>query len=253
MPEVNATPNVDANQTPDPSTQDPQVVETPAQQTPDAGQPDADENTGGQVPITALHEERDKRQATQAKLEAITRQFGITFDADGSPIMPQQQQQQPVESDTHVNSFVAELEKTWEDDPRKAVQMEINAALTWYDNVSAQVDNQIENARSTHKDFNTYAADVSKYIRMLPPAQRSTPGIVENAYWLVKGQKIDTVIASNQQQQQQRIQQAGAASGMGGGTMSGQSSVPNQLTAEQKAVADAMGLTPEAYAAGVKK
>jgi len=260
MPEPTVTPNVDVEVTPEPSTQAPAGGDnTPAQETSPAT-PDVEiiEETPEpkEVPITALHEERDKRQALQTKLDNLSRSMGVTYDVDGQPVLPNQvpNQNQAVTPDTNVNSFATELEKTWEEDPRKAVQMEINAALTWYDGVSAGVDSQMESARSTHKDFNLYSEDVSKYIRMLPPGQRNQQGIIENAYWLVKGQKVDTVLAANQQANTQRIQVAGAATGMGGGTSSSTAAGGTvRLTAEQVRVSEAMNMTPQEYAAGMKK
>lgn len=267
MPEPTIDPNVVVKPESEPTTQTPPAEGTPAVQVtsepaPNTGAQETppvttEETEAKEVPITALHEERDKRQAAQAKLDLITQSLGLTFDANGQPILPQQQQQQAVTPDTNINQsqFAQELEKMWEEDPRKAVQMEMNAALTWYDSVSAGVEDQREEAREKHKDYTTYAKKVNTYIRRLPPAQRSQPGIVEMAYWLVKGQDIDGVLANQQQQQAIRVAAAGAATGMPTGTASGSAAPAGAivLTPDQVRIAEAMNLTPEAYAAGMVK
>ena len=270
MPEqtVVVEPNVIVEPSSEPITQTPPAGETPAVQvTPEPeAKPGAQETPPvitepvtdpepepKEVPITALHEEREKRQALQAKLDQLSKAMNVTYDINGQPIMPNQaQQQQAVTPDTNVTPFTQELEKAWDDEPRKAVQMEINAALTWYDGINAGVDSQMESARGKHKDFNLYSQDVSKYIRMLPPGQRNQEGIIENAYWLVKGQKVDGILATNQQVTTQKVQTAGAASGMGAGTLSGASTVGVSLTPQQVKVAEAMNMTPAQYAAGIR-
>jgi len=259
MPEPTVTPNADEQQTTDPSAQSVPVDDTTAQETSapvnaDAQEtpPETTETEPKEVPITALHEERDKRQALQAKLDLLTQSLNVTFDAYGNPIVPQQQTVTP---DTNVqqSQFAQELDKMWEEDPRKAVQMEMNAALTWYDGVSASVEDQREEARDKHKDYGTYAKSVNTYIRRLPPAQRSQPGIVEMAYWLVKGQNIDGVLANQAAQNTVRVSAAGQATGMGAGTASGSAAPAGriQLTPDQMKVAEAMNLTPEQYAGGI--
>ena len=259
MPDPTVDPNVDVKPESEPSTQTPSAEGQPAAQAPsEPAKSDAQVGTPpaqtDHVPITALHEERDKRQSLQAKLDQLTRALGVTYDQEGNPVVPQAQQHQPT-ADTNVTAFQQELEKAWDEDPRKGVQMEINAAITWYDGVSAAVDEQMEDARGKHADFNTYSRDVARYVRQLPPAQRGNSGIVEMAYWLVKGQQVDKVTAANQAQAQLRVQNAGAATPMGAGTSSVATTPADQvqLTDEQRAAADAMGLSPEDYAAGIKR
>jgi len=252
-------PNVVVNPSSEPTTQTPPVVDTTVQAPSEPVISDASGDTPANVstvPITALHEERDKRQALQAKFDRLS-QMGVTFDAYGSPVLPRAQApQQTVDSGTNVvnNTYAQELDKTWEEDPRKAVQMEINAAMTYFDSVGSAVEMQMEEVRSKYKDYANYSKDVTGYIRRMPFAQRSNPGVVEMAYWLVKGQNADTVVANQVQANNSRAFAAGQATGMGTGAGSAPATPAGTvtLTPQQVAVAEAMNLTPAQYASAMK-
>jgi hypothetical protein len=201
------------------------------------------------VPIQALHEERSRRQALEAErqqLQALVQQYQQPM---------QMQMQQPME-----NPVQKELEQLWDTDPRKAVQAEIMLAMDWRDKMDAGIDYQAEQLSKKYPDFANYRTSVQAYVRNLPLDQRTRPGIIESAYFLAKGQNADTLV---QQQKDELFRQfqSGQLSAQGvsmpaAGAMS-QPQVPQgnsiTLTAEQIAVAGAMGLTPEQYASAMPR
>jgi hypothetical protein len=204
------------------------------------------------VPITALHEEREKRQALQAELEAMRRVAGqnVLYDINGNPVYqqpPQQQQSDPMK----------EIEKLWETDPRRAVQAEIYTAMSWRDRQDAIVDQQENQLSTKFADFNNYRNEVRSYIRSLPIEQRSNPGVVELAYYVVKGQKVDNIMARTRQDIEaeylKKIQAGEFAAGLPAGGFS--QPVVQQgvtLTPEQMKAADAMGMSHVDYAKNIK-
>jgi hypothetical protein len=202
----------------------------------------------GAVPLAALQEERDRRQSLQAELESLKAQVSKLQQ----PVQQQYQQPQQQQIDTR-----AELDKMWETDPRKAVQWEIMLAAQWQDNVNTQVDAEADNLASKHKDFNNFRGEAMRYVRSLPIEQRARPGIVEMAYMLARGQGVDQIIEQQRLQLQQQFQQNPAMfqmpTGAGGTPPPSNQPAPGVLTDEQVKVAAAMGLTPEKYAAGIRK
>lgn len=214
----------------------PAVSGTPAPAAPQAG---------GMVPLAALQEERERRQSLQAEIDQLKSRVS-TMQA------PQQQyQQQPQAPVDHT----AELNRLWETDPRRAVQVEIMMAAQWQDNINAQVDGEAEALAQKYKDFNNFRGETMRYIRSLPLEQRARPGIVEMAYTLARGQSVDQIIEQQRQQLQQQFMQNPAMFQMPAGT--GATPPPTQqntgLTDEQINVARMMKLTPEAYAAGIRQ
>jgi len=212
-----------------------------------AGASPAPAQEGTTVPITALHEEREKRQQLQAQVEAMKRIMGnnVLFDSQGNPVMQQQQQQQ------QVQPFQQELEKLWETDPRKAVQAEIYQAMAWRDHVDAQVEQQAGEVSVKNTDFNNFRPEVMTYLRTLPIEQRSRPGMVEAAYYFIKGQKMDNIVARTKQEWEaeylRRMQAGEFASALPSGAFS-QPPAPQgtiTLTEDQKKAASAMRI-PEA-------
>lgn len=217
-------------------------------------QPDGNQGADKTVPLAALHEERQRRQELQAELDVLKQIAGdnVLFDINGRPV-PQSQQQQQVspQGDTQVN---AELEKLWESDPRKAVQVEIMAAMSWRDNMETQVDNQVLAAGSKYQDFNEYEGTVRQYIRSLPLEQRSKPGVVDLAYFVVKGQNANNAVERARQEMMRKLQAGNQVQGLQPGARSAPPQPKGaQLTDEQMRVADAMGLTPEQYMSAMKK
>jgi hypothetical protein len=198
------------------------------------------------VPITALHEERDKRQSVQAQLDQIKTLLGdkVTFDSAGIPTLVEAPPAQPADN----ANYQAQLDKLWEEDPRKAVQAELQMAIDWYDNVNAQVDLQEDAVRKAHPDFDTFRSDVRMYIRKLPPAQRSRQGIVEMAYMVVKGQQVDKIVEDRNKELIRKLQAGESIQGLAGtystpATPAG----PHAITEDEKKVAAAMNMTPEDY------
>jgi hypothetical protein len=212
-------------------------------------QPDNEQKT---VPITALHEEREKRQALQAQLDALKATVGtqVHYDAYGNPI--------PVQAAPQVsqqNDVARQLDTLWETDPRKAMQTELQLAVQWYDSVNMQLDTQENEAIKKFPDYMNYRSEVKTYLNRLPLNQRSTPRIVETAYFAVKGQYVDRIIAENQTKLLDKIKRGEQIQGLGAAGTSSVSNVPKgtQLTPEQKSVAAAMGLTEDDYIKHMKK
>lgn len=220
----------------------------PASQTPGApATPPAEENKT--VPISALHEEREKRQQLQAELEALRKVAGqnVLFDINGNPVQVQQHQQQPQQD------YRQEIEKAWETDPKKAVQMEIFTAMAWRDQQEARIDAQEADIARKYPDFNVYRPEVRQYLRTVPLEQRANPGVVEMAYYVVRGQKVDSIIAKTREGLEAEYMAKMGAGQMGqalpGGTM-GQIQAPQgavTLTPDQKNACLALGISEADY------
>jgi uridylate kinase len=194
------------------------------------------------VPITALHEERDKRQLAQQELEGLRARMA----ANVQPTPPPQQQQ--------ISDVAKELDRLWETEPRKAVQAEIYTAMTWRDNLDTIVDLQVSDLSAKYPEASAYTNEVRQYIRSLPLNQRGNPGVAEFAYYVVRGQKVDSIInktrETTEQELMRRMQEGTlASSGSLPGTVSGGGSTPGAVTItdEERRVADAMGMTEADY------
>lgn len=217
-------------------------------------QPDGKEDGDKTVPLAALHEERNKRQELQAELEILRQVAGdnVLFDINGRPVQATHQPQQPVQQQQPASAN-AELEKLWEEDPRKAVRVEIMAAMSYRDQQEANVDSQIQAASTKHEDFSHYEQTIRQYIRALPLEQRSKPGVVDLAYYVVKGQNSSSAIERAKTEMLKKIQAGQGVQGLQPGTLP-----PNptpkgpEITEEQMRVADAMGLTIEQYMSQIK-
>jgi len=224
----------------------------PAALTP--GAPPAPANEESKVvPISALHEEREKRQALQQEVEALKRVAGqnMLFDINGNPVytQPQQQQQQ--------YDPMKEIDKLWETDPRRAVQAEIYTAMSWRDRLEAQVDQQENHVVGKFPDANNYRSEIRTYIRSLPIEQRGNNGVYELAYYVVKGQKVDNIMAKTRQDIESEYQRKIQAGEFAGGLPPGGISQPPSpsglvLTDEQKRAADAMHMPHAEYAKHIK-
>jgi hypothetical protein len=204
---------------------------------------------GATVPITALHEEREKRQQLQAQLESMKKimSSGVLFDVNGNPVMQQQPQQQAAPQ-------YQEIEKLWETDPRKAVQAEIYAAMSWRDQVDAGVEQQALAVSEKNPDFNNFRPEVMTYLRTLPIEQRNKPGMIEAAYYFIKGQKVDNIVARTRQEWEAeylRKLQAGELATMLPAGATGVPPTPQgavTLTQDQKNAAAAMRIPEAEYA-----
>ena len=236
----NATPAADAGATP----------------TPEAGSGDTGAQPGNEqktVPLAALHEEREKARSMRVELDALKANLANSFQNQQqnqhqyNPMQQQQQQQ------VQPNNQHQQLEQMWEQDPKRAVQTEIQMALQWYDKSNTQLDSQEDSLAGQHPDFNNYRSEVRKYLRTLSPNQRSQPGVVELAYYVVKGQKVDGLVEQSNQALIDKIKAGEQVQGFTGTV--GSPAVPAKqvpLTHDQKNAAMAMGMTPDEYMKNVR-
>ena len=221
--------------------------------------PNDDKNKGGdgKIPLAALHEEREKRQSLQAQLDQMTgvlEGMGVKFDQNNQVVQPQQQfgqnQQQPGYFDqfgTPTNND-QQMQELWDTDPRKAMQGEMLMAMDWRDKVDSAMNSQINIASVKHKDFNTYRNDIEGHLKSLPVNQRANQGIVEAAYYLVKGQKVDSIVEEAQRDIYGKIQRGEQIQGLSNTTSS--ATTPSNaatLSQQEKAAAGAMGLSEAEY------
>jgi hypothetical protein len=173
---------------------------------------------------------------------------GVLFDVNGNPVMPAQQQQQ------QAAPQYQEIEKLWETDPRRAVQAEIYAAMSWRDQVDAGVEQQAVAVSEKNTDFNNFRPEVMTYLRTLPIEQRNKPGMVEAAYYFIKGQKVDNIVARTRQEWEAdylRKLQAGELAAMLPAGATGVPPTPQgaiTLTPDQMKAADAMRIPHAEYA-----
>lgn len=202
------------------------------------------------VPITALHEERDKRQ--QAEADKVTlmaeiqhlkeiMQSGTPIQQPGVAPAPTFQPPMPQED------MRARLDKMWEEDPRSAFQTEMQIAFSWRDWVDSNVEYQIDKSRETHSDFRDYEPSVRRYVRALPLEERAKPNISEAAYYMVRGQKVEDIIKSREQLLLDKIRRGEAIQGFNAGTFTPPPAQPAAITEQERAAAAAMGITAEEY------
>jgi hypothetical protein len=211
------------------------------------------------VPITALHEERDKRQSLASEVEALKAQMAAitaTNNGGGNQGGHDGGGVSNYDAPNDNSRFVQELDQLWRDDPRRAMQTELMTAINWRDQVEAQVDSQFETAGTKYKDFNEHQLEVRRYVRRLPVEQRAKPGIIEAAYFMVKGRNADASARTTAEALLKKAQagegtqsiNAGASSGGGDGTQNA-----GTLTPDQRAAAAAMGVSEVEYAKYMKK
>jgi len=229
------------NVSPAPAGGQPVPAGVPAQPTPEALKPGESSADVKQVPLPALQEERSKRQSLESEIAELRR----TIEAS-----QYQQQHQPQQQQPQVDPR-AELNTLWEEDPRKAVQVEIMYAMDWRDRIDSSLEVQADQMARKYPDFNNYRSTALGQVRSLPLNQRGGPGILEAAYFMVRGQNADTMIQQRETELLEKYRR-GEISAQGLATPPGSFSTPapvqgNQLTQEQLNVANAMGLTPEQY------
>ena len=195
------------------------------------------------VPIGALLEERSKRQALESEM-AVLRQAQVHQQPMQAPMQQQQQSQ-----------AYQEVEKLWESDPRKAVDATIAMALDWYDRSNTDLEQQADALGSKYHDFNQYRSSAMRYVRSLPIQQRGQQGILDSAYWYVRGQSVDDIIKARETELMRKFQSGELAGQFNtpAGTMP--ASTPSQgvaLSQDQLNVAAAMGMSAEDYAKNIK-
>ena len=224
-------------------------------------QPAGNQQAGGgeeqkTVPISAMHEERTKRQELQTTLEKTQAQlaqmqqqmaFGqMQNQPQQGQFQPgygyQQQQQQFQQPDP-----MAQINELWEKDPRKAADTQIMMAMQYRDQVDAQVELQLNEIGGKFKDFAQYEGQVRNMLRTVPFDKRGMPGMAETAYLVVKGQKAPEMVAQASQQATQQMQAGQMAAGVGTGMVSGTPQSAGALTQEELTIAAKMGMTPEDY------
>ncbi len=214
------------------------------------------------VPIAALHEERTKRQALDTKLAQLQALFGDKFrvDEQGNVVSIQTAPASPASPQAPMTQeqFLKQLEKTWEEDPRKAVNMEVMMALNWYDSLNSVLESQKDVVRAKYQDFGTFEGEVNRHLKKLPMDQRSQVGAVELAYLVAKGSKADSMLQSEKDKAVaeliKRIQAGEQIQGITGGTISVPSSTSGpKPTQDQVAAANAMGMKIEDYMKYQKK
>ena len=242
------------------------TVEIPQVDTPAAapaadagGSSQTDVNTPKQVPLAALQEERDRNRELRSEIEALRRVVGSTSGiptgnagagADPSVGGFVQNQPPPLQAPEFQGPQITkeELDKLWMEDPRKAMEMTVSMALNWYDRVNSQVNQQEDTLARTFKDFDAYRSEVRKYIQALPPEHRAKPGVVEMAYYVVRGQSFDRTVQQKQDELIRKIKAGESVQGLSPGTTSASKDTsPAQLTADEARVASRMGMTPEEY------
>ena len=206
------------------------------------GDPSADVKT---VPLPALQEERSRRQALESELSQLRNQLNTMQQAQPQ-FQPQPQAQQP-----NPSQAKEELERLWEDDPRKAVQVEIMYAMDWRDRIDANLEVQADQLSRKYPDFNNFRSVALGQVRNLPLNARGGPGVLEAAYFMVRGQNADSIIQQREQELLEKYRR-GELNAAGFATPPGSYSTPppqesTPLTQEQLNVAAAMGLTPEQY------
>jgi hypothetical protein len=143
-----------------------------------------------------------------------------------------------------------ELDELWETDPRKAVERMQMYAFQWYDQVNTALDSQRSAARAKYPDFSTLEPQALNYVRSLPLEQRSQPGVVEAAYFLIKGQSSDPEarFQAGIQEGIRRVQAGEAVQGLPSGTPQvGTPHAGTTATPEEAATAANMGMSVEDY------
>jgi len=223
------------------------VTATP---TPGAVKPSASPTPGvkpepvpsGTVPITALHEERTKRQALETEMTQLR------------DMVTQRGYQQQATQEAQPNQMQKEIEQLWDTDPRKAVQAEIMVAMNWRDSVEANLSSQASELSGKYTDFNTYRNQAETYVRSLPLDQRSDPRVMEVAYLVVRGQNVDSIMEKQKNDLYQQFQKGefvGTTPAPGTFTApAATGAIP--LTQDQINAATAMGMTPEDYAGQIQ-
>jgi len=203
----------------------------------DTPKPEGDKEQD-RVPLATLMEERSKRQALEAEVALMKQQM-----------MPGQQQQQSFQQPP-VNQIAQEIDKLWDTDPRKGVQAEIMLAMDWYDRTNNSIDQQADILAGKYGDFNTWRSNATRYVRALPLQQRSQPGVLEMAYFIVRGQNVDDLLKRQNDDLMAKFQTGELASMVSPTPGAVGSPTPRsvvQLNEEQRAAAMAMGVPEEEY------
>ena len=238
VPAGNVAPATPGSATP--VTPEPAKTVQPAPVAPKPGDaPEGDKKETQTVPLATLMEERSKRQSLEAEITLMKQQSQAQ-----QPLPPIQQYQQP------PNQVAEEIDKLWDTDPRKGVQAEIMLAMDWYDRTNNTIDQQADSLSAKYSDFDKWRTNATRYVRALPLQQRSQPGALEMAYFIVRGQNVDDIL-KQQNEDLMRKFQTGELAGMVStppGAVGSPAPVPGiQLSEDQRRAANAMGVPEEEY------
>lgn len=196
------------------------------------------------VPIGALLDERGKRQALEAEINLLKQQ------PPAAPYQPQTTQPQYAQPQQDVK---AQMDSLWQTNPRQAVESQIMMSIDWYDRVNNSLDQQADALATKYPDFNTHRTAATRYVRSMPANQRSLQGVLESAYFYVKGQNVDTIMKAHEEELLRKYQ-AGELVSTPAGTQGAPTPQPGSVpvTDEQRNVAEAMGVSVEDYVANIK-
>jgi len=204
-----------------------------------------------QVPLPALQEERAKRQEEHSVRLTLEQEVADLKRAVANQQLQQAQYQAPQQPQVDPK---VELEKLWEDDPRKAVQVEIMYAMDWRDRIDSSLESQADAMARRYPDFNNYRSTALGQVRSLPLNARGGPGVLEAAYFMVRGQNADTMIQQREAELLEKYRRGEiSAAGLAQPPGSFSSPAPTEGTAateEELRVAAAMGLTEQQYMSG---
>lgn len=188
------------------------------------------------VDLRALHEAREQIKGLREELQTYKAAHQVT------------QYAQPVQQQQAFQDVGAQLEKMWEEDPRKAMQAEITMALQWYDSSNAEVDQQEEVASKRYADFDKYRGQIRKYLRSVPVSERIKPGMVESAFHFVKGMDVDNIIKAREEELLAKYRAGEMASGVTTAGASGTSAGTGvKYTVDELKAAQAMNMPIEQY------
>lgn len=207
------------------------------------------------VPLKALQDEREKRQALQSELDKVQQyvQQQQLSNSQTSYGMPQSAPQAPQSTNEQEQ---ARLDQLWQTDPRQAVKAEINQSLSYYDTVNANLEGQATYLSTKYPDFNAYRSTAMNYIRSLPYDQRAQEGIVELAYMVARGQNVDTILQTKEQELMEKFKSGQLAGSLhqpaGAGAVPITPTGEVTLTPDQINAANAMGLSHADYASQIK-
>ena len=220
--------------------------------TPAAGAPNPAENQGVKtVPLPELMKEREKRQGLEAERDSLRQTLAVLQQQAQARTQYQQPMQPPMQQQP-MHDDRAALQQMWQDNPQKAVQAEIMMAINWFDRAGAQVDEQEAAIAVRYPDYNNFRTPIRNYLRTIPLQQRTQPGVVEAAYYFVKGQQVDNIIKNSNEELIRKMRAGEAIQGFDGAGAGAPPMQPQSLTEEQRRVAAAMGMTPEMYQKNMK-
>ena len=204
------------------------------------------------VPISAMHEERDRRQAAEAKYSELQSEINNLKQMVGQYQQPQQQQFQNPYGANPIQqappNVKEQIDALYNEDIRKGFQAEMMAMMQYRDWVDTKVDSELEQLRGKASDFGQYESKVRSYVRSLPMDAKAQPNIVQAAYLMVRGQDADNLVKAKEAELMRRYQGAAGATGLTGtfGTPS-PASDGTTLSNDEMLAAQALGMKPEDY------